>query len=925
MYSGAGDRLRLYRNYGYDVLINNFEENLRAYVANAVLLPHYGESWRDGIPNNVITQLLESKEDTELVKESDMATFFDELYLQNLKDILLYKDHFKLASGFLGDLPKSKFSEVMDELNVLRKKIAHAKSTFSELDFENLVRDVRILCQGESAINMSKYLQKEGYKSAKEIPQGFFQEYSCKNNLISEDYDADGGFVGREREKEAVRKLIQSDQDRIITVNGAGGVGKTAIALNIAHSYARDPQNPFEAILWFTAKTKRLSESGIEPADPTLTSYAQLLPEMLSVIDQSQVKTLRAANAPTVSYRNLLYEYFSTYKCLIVIDNLETVISDSELVEFIKDVPRNSKVLITSRKGLGEIERRYSVSDMSEKDAVRLFRLVARERGALGAGLLRLSDEKIVEFVRRVRCYPLLVKWSIGQICLGKEINRAFAQITEGSSDIAIFVFNDIFEMLSRNAKTVLYSMIAWGDKPIPRAALTQISNLDEAAFEDAIEELVIASFVFPEPKEEEGTVRTQYTMLSLTRGYVSGRFDSDEKERNRLMTRYYHWLEDSRELEVAMSDVSQQMFLIGIKSVEDRVAYNYVKSAKLSFQNGKINEARKAFEKAIDASGKLAYAYAEYSKFEQKLEHYPKALELARQAVRVDPENWHAVFNLGCCLRRTGEPREAVKILKKAKELNKSYLPIYNELGLALTKCGEYEAANLEFDSALKEERFPNVRHKAMTLQFKAENYRAWADGFRMRHDYVGSLQKLTVAKQAVDNAIQVNPSDFRLPNVWRDICIDLGGALWNVQGKEAGLPYFEEALSVVKLGGAREDYPPAPVVVKANGRLLNLLTHERVKDVKRIIEAANAGLAASYPGSSAYEYFNAVKRELKGEVPTDKDRRYGRIAFFDPQRGFGSIESGNQRYSITLVGFRKTVNINLEPEMKGATVSFV
>lgn len=919
------DKLRLYRNYGYDVLINNFEERLRVFTANSVLLPLYGASWREGIPNHVITQLLESKGDPKFVKESDMTQFFDELFLQNLRDIILFKDHYKHAAEFLGDIPKGKFAEIIDELNVLRNKIAHAKSTFSELDFDNMIRDVRILCGGQGARAMVRYLEVEGYKSAKEIPPDFFQQYACKNNLPSEDYDSDGGFVGREKEREALRKLIQLDQDRIITINGAGGVGKTAIALNLAHSYAREAAKPYEAILWFTAKTRRLTAGGIQPVDPSLSSYAQLLPEMLSVIDSLKGQTLNAAHAPLDSYRNLLYEYFDDNKCLVVIDNLETVMSDSELVEFVKDIPRKTKVLITSRKGLGEVERRYPISDMSERDAVRLFRLVAKERGPATADLLRLKGERIEALVKRVRCYPLLIKWSIGQICLGKEVDKAFAQIMEGTSDIAIFVFNDIFEMLTRNAKTILYSMIVWGDKPIPRAALMQISNLEESDFEVGIEELIIASFVFPEHPDEGGGVGTEYGMLSLTRGYVTGKFDADEKEKNILKTRYYHWLEDSRELEVAKSDYSQQEFLIGIKTVEDRVAYNYVKSAKLAFEGGNVEETKRMYERALRASPKLAYAYAEYSKFEQKLEHDSDALDLARRAVQVDPENWHAAFNLGCCLRRVREPEEAVKALRRAKELNPTYLPIYNELGLSLTELGDYEGADFEFRSALKEEKFPNVRHKSITLQFKAENLQAWARAFGSRSDFKGQLAKLTEAELTINEAIKANPSDFRIRNAYRGICIDLGEALWQRDGREEGMPYFERALTVVKLGGVREDHPPSWVVVSANRRLVSLLRRERPRDIKRIIETANAGLAACRPGTPAWEYLHAVKRELKGEAPTDKDRRYGRILFYDDQRGFGVLETGGERYSFKPIGFRKTSDLNSRPDLKDLRVSFV
>ena len=419
--------------------------------------------------------------------------------------------------------------------------------------------------------------------------------------------------------------MSTSDQDRIITITGAGGVGKTAIALKLAYLFLSDPQNPYEAIVWFSAKTTKLTDEGIVPLEPGIKSNEQLVTDLLNVVDPGTLQKFSEAQVPLSSYKLHLYNLFASQKCLVVIDNLETILKDDELISFIKDIPRPSQVLVTSRKGMGEIERRYPIGDMPQRDAVQLFRIIARERKR--GDLLRFPEETIVSLVKRVKCYPLLIKWSIGQVCLGKDINEAFSQIYAGESEIAKFSFNDVFNLLSENSKLILYSMILYGEKPSSRFILMHLCNLNEEQFEDAIKELIIASFVFPESKEIDSKMITEYSMLTLTRGFVESKLDDEPKIREMLQTRYFHLAEQIKELEKAKTSYSQSLFSLGIKSIEERVAFDYVKAAKVFYKQGYIENADVNFQEALTIAPKFGYVLIEYSKYESARGHDENAL----------------------------------------------------------------------------------------------------------------------------------------------------------------------------------------------------------------------------------------------------------------------------------------------------------
>ena len=173
---------RLNRTYGYDILINTFEPILRKFISDEIFLVNFGINWKSQIPNGVITELLRIK-GGELSENCSLEDFFEELTFLNLKYILIASNNYKFAKSFFGELNKDKFIELMDDLNICRRKIAHAKSTFHESDLLTLIDNVRLLSQGEAAKEIKCYLDNEEYKNFTEIPPDFVEEYDCQNNL----------------------------------------------------------------------------------------------------------------------------------------------------------------------------------------------------------------------------------------------------------------------------------------------------------------------------------------------------------------------------------------------------------------------------------------------------------------------------------------------------------------------------------------------------------------------------------------------------------------------------------------------------------------------------------------------------------------------------------------------------------------------
>ena len=791
------EELKKYRIFGYDLIINTFEPFLREFIKKEILLKYFQDNWMEHIPSKII-RFIEEYRFLKLKDLNEINIFFEEIGIPQLRDIILKNEIFIAAEGFIKDLSRSKFARLMTGINQLRIKIAHAKSSYSKIDFSKTLLLLQELCIGPNSQFILDYINGHKYVIAKSIPPNFFEEYDCQNNLPQEDYDLEGGFVGREKEIGDLINLIESEQDRIITITGAGGAGKTAVALKIAYFFLESEEQIFEAVIWFSAKTSKLTDEGISPLDPQISSYKQLVEDIFKLLDRPIYEVFMKDRIPVNYCVSHLYNIFSSQKCLLVIDNLETIYSENEIIDFLKNIPRPSICLITSRKGLGEIEKRYGIGDLPENDAVQLFNLVSKARNR--EDLFNLDDNEKIILVNRVKRYPLLIKWSIGQVCLGRNIHEAFSEEIKGDSEIAQFSFNDVFNLLSEQAKKVLFSIIIYGVSPITKYLIQHLTNLSDDEFDSALKELTISSLVFSEITGEGPQLRTIYKILSLTRGFIESKLDEDKRTRINLLSRFHDLSEQIKELEKSETDYTQTFFKLGVKTPEEKIAVNHVKTGKQEIENKNYDKAEEQFRQALKIGPNLGYVYTEYSKFEYfQKNHVNNALKLAKKATEVDSNNYHTWWNYGVLLKKEKNYQSAIPVFKRAKKLNQDYLPTHSELGELYSEIGKYELAEQEFVIALSEQKFPNYRHKMYTLLNRSINFQNWAKSSLKRNDYENQIEFLQKAYETIEEARKINNSHGALVKSFRFICLSLGKAL-GYQQKSEYKEYILKAITKIE-----------------------------------------------------------------------------------------------------------------------------
>ena len=110
-----------------------------------------------------------------------------------------------------------------------------------------------------------------------------------RHNLPPRDYER---FVGRQPELEEVRRLLlpyPKSRHHLVTIDGIGGIGKSALALETAYTccdqYAVLPEaERFDALVWVSAKRTYLTAGGLverrqafRTLDDLFTAIAQVL------------------------------------------------------------------------------------------------------------------------------------------------------------------------------------------------------------------------------------------------------------------------------------------------------------------------------------------------------------------------------------------------------------------------------------------------------------------------------------------------------------------------------------------------------------------------------------------------------------------------------------------------------------------------
>ena len=351
-------------------------------------------------------------------------------------------------------------------------------------------------------------------------------------------------FIGREREiAEVKRLLLLEGKDRLLTLTGPGGCGKTRLALKVAFEVVQE----FEDGVWFVELSSL--------SDPEL-------------VPQAVASVLEVREAPGRSLTEVLTEDLKSKKMLLVLDNCEHVIDAcAALADALLRACPELRILATSREALsiaGEAtwlvpplslpdpeHHPPSVEELARYEAVCLF----LERAAAVASRFELTERNapaVAQVCRRLEGMPLAIELaaararvlSVKQIA--SRLEESFRLLATDSrttlprQQTLLATIGWSHELLSQEEQALFrrLSVFAGGWTLEAAEAVCGREGIAQEEVLDLLTQLVVKSLVLVE--EQSGVAR--YRLLETVRQYGTEKLreSGEELEIRRLHASFF-------------------------------------------------------------------------------------------------------------------------------------------------------------------------------------------------------------------------------------------------------------------------------------------------------------------------------------------------------------------------------------------------
>ncbi len=550
-------------------------------------------------------------------------------------------------------------------------------------------------------------------------------------------------FVGREREIHEIKRSLS--ENRMVTLTGTGGSGKTRLALQVGHELHGD----FADGVWF-----------VEVAS---LSDPQLIPQAVA----SALYVREVARQPVL---DMLMGYLVTREMLLVIDNCEHLVT--ACARFIETLLRKCptlRILATSREVLGitgevawlvpplslpaqqpwrnPLSAQDALSNYQTSESVQLF--VARATSS--SPEFQLTEENaawVAEICRQLDGIPLAIELAAARVRslsvqqIAQRLDDRFHLLIGGSrtapprQQTLAKTLDWSYVLLSAAEQQVLQRLAVFaGGATLEAAESVCQGGVESADVLDTLSHLVDKSLVLAD-KPERG--ETRYRLLETIRQYAFEKLQAaggSEESRNDHFGYFLRWAEAAEPL---LRDVQQLEWLESYEAEHDNLRAALEWSAADSRRAGdglrlavacahfwrlrgylsegrahiltalshvKENERTETRARALFWSASLAYLQSDY----------PATRIYGEESLAL----WRELKNAGVGLANTldllGELateegnystapaffEEALKIFRELKDI-KGIGDMLMQLGWAYMRMGEYDSATMHMNEAL-------------------------------------------------------------------------------------------------------------------------------------------------------------------------------------------------------------------------------
>jgi len=583
--------------------------------------------------------------------------------LSGLLPYLDFGDGYELLMGRRRDLPPAlrdalaSISDRIERVIDIRNRVAHTRpmeidDTAFLLDTAAELRSPASSGQWESVDETIRRLEKEpSYVLGLTVNLRSDPDTAPQHNLPVPDFD-ETGFFGRREELRRIKKALKGAYP-VVSVLGDGGIGKTSIALKAAYELLDDDTAPFEAFVWVTAKATILTTNEIQRINGAIESSLGLFAQAAN--------ELGAGNSTNPIDEVLAY--LENFKILLILDNLETVLDD-RLRQFLLDLPLGSKVLVTSRVGLG-IENPVKLEPLTQDESARLIWALARVRNV--QQLKSLSDVAIRNLAVKMDGHPAYIKWFVA----GVQSGRRPEELIGDNALLLDYCMSNVYEYLEEPARAVIRSMQVL---PGPRnqAELAFLNDFDSERVQAALLQLLTTNFAGMSSRSFGPALDTIYQLSDFARQYLDKHHPVLQAEREWLIGKNEELRDMSSRLTADSTAAPYATSTVHIRGIGDvhvaRILKDAIRSADRDPGVGlsQCREAQGLAPSYYEGWRVEAYVRAMNREHVAAITAYDRALELA-------PDSPVLLFHYGTfLLNEAGDPRGALPLLQMSAKMDK-------------------------------------------------------------------------------------------------------------------------------------------------------------------------------------------------------------------------------------------------------------
>jgi len=572
-----------------------------------------------------------------------------------------------------------------------------------------------------------------GLRYADMIPQEFPPIHSLSAHPHSLPSQATA-FVGREKERDKLKKMIDNPRCRLINLVGPGGIGKTRLALQVA----AEKIEKFKDGVYFV------------PLDAMTIGSIQFL---VFTIADSLKFSFYSREDPKVQLLN----YLRRKEMLIIMDNFEHLINEAELlVEIFENAPK-IKFLVTSRERLrlkGEwlmeilgldIPTEVGSDEIETYSAIQLF-VESAKRIKPDFVLTKEDYQYVIEICNLVEGIPLGIELAASWV--RSLSNREIVQEIDKGID---FLTSTLQDVPSRHRSIRAVFDYSWNLLSIKEQKIYgTLSVFCDGFQKEAAEKIAHASItdlsLFTDKSLVRRTPQGRYEMLQILRKYAAERLEKKpdlKRQVSDIHCCYYANFIERRSQELREKHVQKFLDEIGREIENLRSAWQWaLENTKLDElqkllrsiyyfyeMRGWLLEGEQVCRMTVDmlrikykqdlSDNQIKKFYGEvisrWGGFCRRLSQYEKARELLEEShnifkeLGVEKDIAYTLNELGVIAYRFGKFARAKQIHQSALEIrrklaNKKAIAVsLNNLGVVAFSVGDYEEARRLHEQALK------------------------------------------------------------------------------------------------------------------------------------------------------------------------------------------------------------------------------